>query len=112
MEENKIVNMSGSDRYNSFKEMKTFFDSEILHIFNVKLNITNEELMGIHNIIYDYYKLQNKNPNIFIKEYLVGVLTSSLRNNTISIESFIVASTHIEVPNEILEKIRKIEKVR
>lgn len=112
MNESKLLKTVDSKRYKSFVEMKKFLDNEILHIFNIKLDITNEELMKIHGAIYDYCLEVNMDIHDFFNEYILNVLTYSMSNKIVSIEKFIGALEQMGMPSEINEKIVNISKVR
>ena len=111
MENNKIIKMADPNRYISFKEMKSFFSGDLLHAFNVDMNVTNEELMEIHNIMYDFAILINKDPIKFIKEYLLSLLTDCLKYSSISLDGFVETANNMNFPDEIVNKIKCIHKV-
>lgn len=108
----KIIRITTPDRYISFKEMKSFFSSDVLHTFNIDMNVTQDDLIKIHDIIYDFCITIGKNPTEFIKEYTTTLLTTCLKDSAITIDGFIETSNNLDFPDEVVDKIKSIKKVK
>ena len=114
MNENKIIKITNSDRFNSFKTMKDFIDEYLLNVFNVKIEVENDVLIEIHNIIYDYCISSSIDPKIFFDEFLLNLLTSTLSNNILSLDKFVSALDYNvnSIDEELKEQIKNINKRR